>query len=72
MVVMGVLGEWQGTNEERQILLDAILHYCDCDIARLAYVCPPHSLLLDERVLMHLIFVRRNIASYIGAEMAEC
>jgi hypothetical protein len=50
-----------GTTEERDALLSALEGMCACRRGPdgEALVCGPHSLLLNERTVKHLIFYRR-------------
>jgi len=49
-----------GSNEERDALLAAVQAACGCiRTSTGAQICGAHRLLLNERVLKHLIFYRR-------------
>jgi hypothetical protein len=64
LAVLGAMTSvvFPGTDQERDALLVAIGHACMCGSAGLeppARRCQAHSLLLDTRILKHLIFYRR-------------
>ncbi len=53
---------WHGTEDELRRLRAAVEHQCDCPTAPKFSENPPcaaHSLLMDERVLDHLLYVYR-------------
>lgn len=64
--MMGVIGVFHGTDAERDALNAALMRNCTC--GETPAECPAHSILRDERILAHLVFVRRCMARYIAAE----
>lgn len=60
---MGLLGLWHGTSVERKALNVAIEHHCEC-ADESPNLCSAHSLLADERIMNHLVFVRRTAVAY--------
>jgi hypothetical protein len=53
---------WGGTEPERDALLRALASNCACTTASdgtRTSTCASHGLLLDQRMLDHLLFVRR-------------
>lgn len=65
--MMGVVGIFHGTDAERDALNEALRANCTCGNPP-GSTCPPHMMLYDGRVLDHLLFVRRNVATFTGPE----
>jgi hypothetical protein len=67
---------WHGTIEDLKRLQEAIAHNCECKPPVAGYmgttapgkVCDAHRMLLDQKVLDHLVFVREWAMLYIEAE----
>jgi len=67
----GSVTVWHGTSDEMWRLHAAIRRYCACAggaIGAAPTVCPAHAMLLDQRVLDHLLYVFRTRSFYKGAE----
>lgn len=60
---------FNGTEKERQALLAALEHNCDCNPAQ---KCAPHKMLLeDQRAIDGLIFERRQAGRLLKEEGME-
>jgi hypothetical protein len=64
---------FQGTDKERMALLVAIQHncVCHCDDDGPTQPCPPHAMLLDQRVLDGLVFARRIEVRLVAEEFSD-
>lgn len=65
---------WHGTQQESTDLLAAIDHHCACYAdpdGKYRTTCPPHTLILDQRTVDHLIFARRMRHAWVLAELKE-
>lgn len=62
---MGVLGNFQATDEERFALQTALEHNCTC-AENPEKICPAHMLIRNTVAIKYLIFVRRNFCEYPG------
>lgn len=72
-----VLSVWPGTDAERDALVAALQHNCSCTVivgtignGTAPKTCEAHRMLADERVLKHLLFVRRSLGLFESAEWA--
>lgn len=68
-MAMGILGEWHGTDEERDALNAALNRNCTCNDCGPDH-CSAHAILKDQHILNRLIFVRRSIDIFLDAEEA--
>jgi hypothetical protein len=59
---MVTLVTFPGSRREQVALLSAVARHCECrrDDDIVQTTCVAHKLLLDERVLKHLVFYRRS------------
>jgi hypothetical protein len=54
---------WHGTDDELRRLAAALQQHCTCGAdlsSESGQPCAPHAMLADERVLNHLLYVRRS------------
>lgn len=65
---MGVLGNVEITDAEQFALMLVISHHCECPPTMPDVICMSHLMLENDRLLKHLLFVRRDPAAYIHAE----
>jgi hypothetical protein len=79
---MGVIGVWPGSDAERDALLLALSRHCTPLVgsskgevcwtrSSLEAACPVHSMLRDERVIQHLLFVRRKASMFVTREFSD-
>jgi hypothetical protein len=68
------LAVWCGTEEELRRLRAAVEQNCSCVVgifgSRRA-VCGAHRMLVDQRLLDHLLFVSRTIDAFAQAEQSD-
>ena len=65
---------WHGSPEEMQRLEASVRRHCTCAKGRfgnVTRVCSAHTMLLDQRVLDHLLYVYRTKARFERAEWEE-
>jgi hypothetical protein len=64
---------WHGTRDEFWQLSAAVERYCACTrgpFRSVKEVCQPHAMLLEQRVLDHLLYVYRSRERFLRAERA--
>ena len=62
---------WHGTEEELRRLAAAVAQNCSCTTelgTQTGRACATHAIFTDERVLNHLLFVRRTWRQFESAE----
>jgi hypothetical protein len=62
---------WQGTDQEYDRLQEAIARNCDCVAGMLglpALICPAHSMLGEQSLLDHLLYVFRMRRIFVTRE----
>jgi hypothetical protein len=62
---------WHGTTEELLRLRVAVEHSCSCVagmLGRVSEICSAHRMLVDQRLLDHLLFVYRTTEAFTQAE----
>jgi hypothetical protein len=65
---------WHGTAEELQRLSAAVEHNCSCVagmFGRPREVCGAHRMLVDQRLLDHLLFVARTTDAFAQSEQRD-
>src|SRR5687768_11941900 len=65
---------WHGSREEMQRLDASIRRHCTCAtgmLGNVTRVCSAHAMLLDQRVLDHLVYVYRIRARFERAEWED-
>jgi hypothetical protein len=69
----GSVTVWHGTSDEMWRLSAAVRHYCACAVgaAGATTVCPAHTMLFDQRILDHLLYVFRTRSFYKRAEWMD-
>ncbi len=66
--------EFKGNDLDKQRLLNAINHNCECPKKPIGQpilpgeVCPPHRMLLDEVIIDHLLFSRSRRSQMLHQE----
>ena len=65
---------WHGTTAELRRLTVAVEHNCSCVVGTFGApgeVCGAHRMLVDQRVLDHLLFVFRTVDAFARAELRD-
>ena len=65
------LAVWHGTTEELHRLTAAVQQNCSCVAGAFRSqvdACGPHRMLVDQRLLDHLLLVARTVDAFIQAE----
>jgi len=65
---------WYGTDNERKDFLNAVDRYCVCEYGMMGVriaTCTGHVMVLDQRVLHHMVFARRLAPQWIREEHAS-
>jgi hypothetical protein len=67
MMLVGVV-VWHGTTDELAALVNAIAEHCTCGVGNMtgsrAPTCTAHLMLLDQRTMDHLAFVKARAGQY--------
>lgn len=66
---MGVLGDFEATDEEVLALKDMIDRNCSC--AESASECPYHLMLRNVVLIKRWLFIRRMVSDFVLAEWKE-
>lgn len=66
---MGVLGDFEATDEEVLALKDMIDRNCSCTES--AAECPHHKMLRDVTMIKRWLWIRRIAAEFVTAEWKE-
>jgi hypothetical protein len=65
-IAMSVFAVWNGTTTELERLCQAIMRNCECG-ARPG-PCAAHKLVVEQRLMDHVLFVYRCRARFVSAE----